>query len=122
MDFVTTRKPRRARSIPDLSNIEVGQSIRNSTMLNLTALSEPGLSTIELSVVGDLKLELKEAQTALDSAHNEISVLNLENSSLKREIEQKDKKIQLLEKITIDTSTWNTPSRKQLSTPLAKKF
>lgn len=111
---VTVRKPnnkvniRRIQSMEDIlqrreSDLPLHDSDR-SVMLDSTMKSLPNTTCLDSSVENELKYQIEILKIELDSAHQEINSLNGDNQKLKQQVQGMSKKIELLLKISKQTT------------------
>lgn len=114
-----TQRRRQAR----LSDSDcLNKSLFNSTLLDTSTHSEiiTGGGNLSESFIVSIQNQLKEVTTSLGSAHNEIIELNSEICTLKSKLEEKEKSIQLLKKLT--TSFNQSPATSRMNTPRGRKL
>lgn len=124
MDNITHRKPiARAYSNSDLRDIYTEEnSVCNSTLLDISSQSVPSQIENTSRNCNDVQGQLDNLTEQLESAHNEIMKLNSENYALKNKLDEKNKQIDLLKKLsTIDLNT-SRDNNKCENTPLLKKI
>ncbi|CAH2261419.1 jg26748 [Pararge aegeria aegeria] len=88
------------------------EDLHYSTLKDVSTCSLPDMST-DNSQIYDLKENISTLSCQLESAHAEIEKLNIENSNLRKQIEENEKQIKVLKTILNDdvTSSNSTPTR-----------
>ncbi|CAK1577952.1 unnamed protein product [Parnassius mnemosyne] len=120
MENVTMRRRKRTFS-DDPENFQISQSLTNSTLLDVTSQSEYLIHAINKSSVDELNLQLSSVRTELESAHNEIAELNSQIQLMELKLQEKDRTINCLKKLSDDKITC-TPIAKRTPIPLSKKI
>lgn len=115
---ITLRSQRR-RSDTEILTFD-DDSSNDSTIEGATNCSVPNIIDEENEIIEDLKRQIKELNSQLQSAHNEVNNLSIENTELKKTIESMNSKHKMMEKATKRlASEIRTPSKKStLSTPI----
>lgn len=114
---ITIRNPQRVKS-NSLNNILEIDTDESSTFLDATRKSLP-TADLNSSILYEMKEQLKTLRTELESAHEEIVILNNENTHLKQQLKDMNKKIETLIKLTSKNSSFcSTPNEKYLGTPI----
>lgn len=90
---------------------ESAQDSLELSLCNLSRNSLPELSTIENTQIMELRQEIADLSHQLESAHEEVTKLNIENSELKKIIEEDKKKIKIYKQLLQEgpPSTSSTP-------------
>lgn len=118
MDNVTMRQQRRRHSDCEIMN----DTIFNSTLLEISTQSEHATPINDNSIIIDLEKQLTNTNSELVAAHIEIENLNMEINRLKQSLEDKEKTIGLLKKVSTPSKLCPTPARAQSRTPLRRKL
>lgn len=99
MDNITYRRKRQQKSDLNLSSVSDNINTLSSTSTNSSIRSLPSQMNFDTSLVVDLKRQIQELKNEIEIANEEICNLNLEIRSLNLEIKEKDKKLDILQKI-----------------------
>lgn len=103
MDNVTLRrKIRKSTSESDLS-INAFNNDNESSLLNSTMLSLQNVTQVDTIERDDLKQEFEKLYKTIQTAENEIEILNSDNCQLKKVIETQHRQIEMLKKLTTDS-------------------
>lgn len=104
---VTLRRPKRTSSLNDVTFLT-----HNSTLFdpNATVISLPNTSIDENQDIKELKNKILILEEKLQSANQEIENLNLENRRLTKDLEKRDKTINLYKQLGLTDANCKTPS------------
>lgn len=113
MNFFGNITQRRNRRVSETKSEDF--NLTNSELDGTTSNSLPNLSDAEDSEeILQLKKQIKELTLQLETAHREVESLNIDNTNLKKTIEDLTKKENIYKKLTTDIVN-NTPKKKKNS-------
>lgn len=114
-----TLRSKRRRSDPEVLTFE-DDSSTDSTIDGVANSSVPNIIDEENELIEDLKRQIKILNSQLQTAHDEINNLSLENTELKKTMESMNSKHKIIEKATKRlASEIRTPRKKStLTTPI----
>lgn len=127
MENITTRKNRKTPKctsddcITDTSYDSVEQDDFNSTLLDITTRSLPDTTMNNLELIQELQNEIEILNNKLDSAHEEIANLNLENTRLNSHVSTQNKKVEMLKLITENPTPRKTSNKIPQYRPISMK-
>lgn len=121
-DNITFRKIRTVQPSQsfDDSFSDSDMEFRESLSHDDTARSLPSMSTIEDPQIAELKSEIDCLSIQLTSAHDEIARLNGDIIALKKHLNEKEKKLDLMKKIAVENGPPRTPNRKITSLKISR--
>ncbi|XP_050667075.1 uncharacterized protein LOC126966853 [Leptidea sinapis] len=114
------------QSLENITFCSSMKDLHNSTFRDVSTCSLPDLGTVESSQVLDLKQDLATLSGQLESAHEEIAKLNIENTKQRKLIEENEKQIKLLKTLlsdgnsSINSTPLRTKTKKSKRTPSVK--
>jgi FtsZ-binding cell division protein ZapB len=99
-------------SVENLESSSKHEDLANSPVIDDSPKSLPNMSFLENSEISELKDQLQNATTELSSAHGEVMRLNSENSNLKKQVDEYQKRHNVYNKLLSgDTPKRRTPPR-----------
>lgn len=113
--FVTIRPTQSHKNKQNNSDICLDQLNDTTSDEFISNTSLPNLSTLDNTLLLDLKNDIQNLKTQLEIAHNEVDKLNEENYNLKKQLDSKNTQIKILKSLGSEPHLSNT------STPLSTK-
>lgn len=109
---ITFRKKQRH----SMTEISFDETNANSTKIDGSTSSLPNLSADDDTLlIQQLKLQIEDLTSKLNSAHEEINNLSLENCELKKSLSEVTSKNEVLKKATFKLANETTPRKKSRS-------